>query len=157
MGTGFFGKLPASGDFVARSLPSGARSTLDRWLTRLLLAYGADTPERWPEGGVRGVITHAGQPLALLVVPSLDAAGREFPLAAAVPAQGAGQERIDLWAAEVLPALLAAVQGGLDAAGLIALLGEVPALGAEGARLAPPVFWVDGGRPVDVEGFVAGV
>ncbi len=36
MATGFFGKLPARGDFVARGLPPGARPVVDRWLTRML-------------------------------------------------------------------------------------------------------------------------
>lgn len=155
MGTGFFGKLPASGDFVARGLPSGARAMLDRWLTRLLLACGAETPERWPEGGVRGVITHAGQPLALLVVPSLDAAGREFPLAAAVPAQAAGQAQIEDWAGQALPLLERAAQGELDAEALIALLGEVPPPSSEGRGLSSPQLWARGSPPEDPDGFVA--
>lgn len=84
MGNGFFGKLPAHGDFVARGLPVGARQVLDRWLTQVLRLCGP-APEDWPPGGLRALIAHAGAPMALLILPSRDAAGREFPLPRSAP------------------------------------------------------------------------
>lgn len=156
MGTGFFGKLPTNGDFVARGLPAGVQPVLDRWLTRLLVACG-DAAERWPEDGLRGLIAHAGHPLALLVVPSQDAAGREFPLAALTPANDAGRAEIDIWAGLALPALRDAAQGGLDAAGLVASLGSIPAISGpgDGAGLVPPLVWTGVSPPEDPADFMA--
>lgn len=157
MGTGFFGKLPLSGDFVARGLPAGTQATLDRWLTRLLVACGR-APEGWPTDGVRGLIAHAGKPFAVVIVPSRDAAGREFPLAALTPAPGTGKAQVNDWAMSVLPALQSAARGEQDAAGLLALLDGAPDLPAASdipRRLVPPLFWAVAALPDDPDGFAA--
>lgn len=157
MGNGFIGKLPAHGDFVGRGLVPGARPVLDRWLTQLLRVCGPD-PALWPPGGVRGVIAHAGSPLAMLVLPSRDAAGREFPLAAVSPAPAAGHARIERWAKAVLPVLRDAAEGGLDATGLIARLEGLEGLAtAADPALTPPLFWTEGAAPEDPVGFAAGL
>lgn len=151
MATGFFGKLPLRGDFVARGLPPGARAPVDRWLTRYLAPL-ARTPDDWPEGGFRGLITHDQGALALLILPGRDMSGRAFPLAAICPADGAGQAEIDLWADTALPAMTRACQGELDAEGLIAL---VEALGPDRGQSAlnPPLIWARGEVPVDPAAF----
>ena len=149
MGNGFFGKLPAHGDFVARGLPAGARQVLDRWLTQVLRLCGP-APEDWPPGGLRALIAHAGAPLALLILPSRDAAGREFPLAAVSPADAAGHAQIELWAEAVLPVLHDAAEGALDADALIGRLEDMAALPpAACIELAPPLFWTRATPPED--------
>jgi hypothetical protein len=45
---GFFGKMPATGDFVARRLAAGLRGPLDRWLTP---ASAASRPRTGPRTG----------------------------------------------------------------------------------------------------------
>lgn len=77
---GFFGKLPATGDFVARGLPQGLRPFLDQWLTRNF-AHRTRTPDDWPTDGCRAIVKWEKNWLILLILPSRDKAGREFPLA----------------------------------------------------------------------------
>ncbi|ETX30228.1 type VI secretion system-associated protein TagF, partial [Roseivivax isoporae] len=81
MTTGFFGKLPAAGDFVARGLPPGARAPLDRWLTQML-GEAAARPAAWPGAGLLAVMRAGQGTLLVAALPSRDAAGRAFPLAA---------------------------------------------------------------------------
>ena len=76
---GFFGKLPATGDFVARGLPQGLRPFLDQWLTRNF-AHRARTPDDWPTDGYRAIVKWGEKWLVLLILPSHDKARREFPL-----------------------------------------------------------------------------
>lgn len=154
MATGFFGKLPASGDFVARGLPPGVRRAVDHWLTQVLAPY-ARKPAFWPPDGLRAlIIAPAGGPLALLVLPSRDTTGRAFPLAAIAPARAAGQAEIDSWADQALTILQTAVQGGLDAGQLIASLDPLPPPGA-GMALMPPLIWTRASPPQDPAAFVA--
>ena len=96
MTPGWYGKVPATGDFVVRRLPNAFRDAWDRWLQqsldggrerlgaqwqesyfsmppwRFLLSAGMLTPDAW----------------AGVMVPSVDAVGRQFPLtiACALPA-----------------------------------------------------------------------
>jgi type VI secretion system protein ImpM len=78
---GFFGKLPASGDFVGRGLPAAFTTPWDRWLARHLVPrLAADAPSLF--------FHHPGPPaFAGVVLPSHDRAGRRFPLTLAVPCQ----------------------------------------------------------------------
>lgn len=77
---GFFGKLPSTGDFVARGLSQGVRPFLDQWLTSGL-AGRRNTPDEWPKSGIRTVVKWNRQWLILLVLPSADKPGRKFPFA----------------------------------------------------------------------------
>ncbi|SEN18207.1 type VI secretion system protein ImpM [Paracoccus alcaliphilus] len=152
MATGFFGKLPVSGDFVARGLPAGVQPVVDRWLTRVL-APCMNNPGLWPPDGLRALIAHADAPLALLVLPSRDAAGRAFPLAAVARAPAVGQGGIDLWAGQVLTVLQAAGLGGMDADRLAAALGQVPDPSG-GKPLVPPLLWAPAMPAQDPAAFV---
>lgn len=153
MATGFFGKLPVSGDFVARGLPPGVRPAVDRWLTQIL-APCTRRPERWPQDGLRALIAQDATALALLVLPSHDAAGRKFPLAAVAQAEDAGQGEIDAWAEAVLPALQLAAEKALGPDQLIAVLEQVPAP-LSGVALRPPLLWAHAMPPKDPAAFVA--
>lgn len=152
MATGFFGKLPARGDFVARGLPVGARPVVDRWLTQTL-ANLARNPDNWPADGVRGLIGHGDGTLALLVLPSRDTSGRAFPLAAVAPAAHAAQAQVDAWADLALPALTRASQGDLDADDLFGLLQALaPSRGT--GPMSPPLVWSTGQPPQDPGAFL---
>jgi type VI secretion system protein ImpM len=80
---GFYGKLPAAGDFVMRRLPPEFVQSWDRWLSRHLASR---LDRRWPATGLR---FFSPGPVTGVVVPSTDRAGRAFPLtlAAAAPRQ----------------------------------------------------------------------
>lgn len=80
---GFFGKLPVTGDFVARGLPDAFRRHWDLWVTRHL-ASRLRAGTAWPQGGLRCRLTSGGRVAGVVVVPSADNAGRLFPLSLAV-------------------------------------------------------------------------
>lgn len=136
---GFFGKLPAAGDFVARGLPQGVRPVLDRWLTRHLADVAA-RPADWPEPGLLAAIAGPAGPLGLAMVASHDATGRCFPLAACVsgPTSRAGLEG---WAKIVLALLGDARDGGLTADQLYAALVGLPDPDPSDPLLEPPCLW----------------
>jgi type VI secretion system protein ImpM len=77
---GFYGKLPAAGDFVIRRLPPAFVRAWDRWCARHLVPRLGGT---WPPGGIR--FLHPG-PVTGVVVPSTDRAFRPFPLTLAAAA-----------------------------------------------------------------------
>lgn len=143
---GFFGKLPAQADFVGRGLPPDVQAAFDeamsQWLARRraddaagwLQAY-LDSPAWrfvWPAGSGPGVL--AGQDCAGVLLPSVDAVGRYFPLLLAVglppgslPAQPLGELLERLAALEALG--LQALDEEWQPDALQAALAEVPLAG----------------------------
>lgn len=94
---GFFGKIPARGDFVRSGLPAGFIAAWDAWLQRVIpesrALLGEDWLPAWLEAPVwrfalgRGV---CGADAVLgLWMPSVDRAGRHFPLTLALVVPGA--------------------------------------------------------------------
>lgn len=94
--TGFFGKLPDRGDFVRRDLPNAFVDVWDAWLQHGMAASRSTLGDTWLDAwlcapvwrfalsrGVCGPDAWAG-----VMMPSVDRAGRYFPLtlAAAAPA-----------------------------------------------------------------------
>lgn len=90
---GWYGKLPGSGDFVTRRLPHAFLDPWDAWLRTVIAGSRARLGEGWQdaflsmpawrfvlERGVAGEEAWAG-----LIIPSVDAVGRYFPLTAACP------------------------------------------------------------------------
>lgn len=95
--TGLFGKLPATGDFVARGLPEGFRRNWDAWVTRHLAGRLRDGAE-WPAGGLRFRLTSGGRVAAGAVLASRDSAGRAFPLSLVLIADRLpGPEGLEDW------------------------------------------------------------
>jgi type VI secretion system protein ImpM len=93
--TGWYGKIPATGDFIARRLPASFSESWDRWLQAAVEGSRARLGTRWRDSFLSmpvwrfilapGVLTQNAW--AGLMVPSVDAVGRYFPLtvAAALP------------------------------------------------------------------------
>ncbi|MET4696840.1 type VI secretion system-associated protein TagF [Endozoicomonas lisbonensis] len=89
---GFYGKLPAHGDFIDRDLPVSFINLWDPWLQQCLAASRERCREQWLDVYLTspvwrfvlsaGVID--GKARAGLLVPSVDAVGRYFPLTLAV-------------------------------------------------------------------------
>jgi type VI secretion system protein ImpM len=92
-GPGFFGKLPAHGDFVTRALPADFVRPWDDWLQASLSASRGQLGEAWLElyltspvwcfalsAGVCGRAAVAG-----LLIPSVDRVGRYFPFTLGCP------------------------------------------------------------------------
>ena len=102
---GFFGKLPATGDFVARGLPDALRQSWDRWVTRPL-APRQRAGAVWPEGGLRFRLVSGGRAAGGVVVPSADSAGRGFPLSLVLIGDALpGPAGLDPWCDSALAAV----------------------------------------------------
>lgn len=90
-----FGKLPAHGDFVARGLDGVRRDRIDRWLAASLddarAALGSAFDRRYdaaPSWRFAGRDEHGLAAAAL--APSVDSAGRRFPIYVAIERIEAG-------------------------------------------------------------------
>jgi type VI secretion system protein ImpM len=139
---GFYGKIPARGDFVQMGLPRSFVAPWDAWMQRVLTASRAALGESWAaawrEAAVWRFVLSPGicgpGPVLGLFLPSVDRVGRYYPLTlAAVAARGSAA------------ALMEAGSGFLDAAecaGCDALAQDLPpqALAARlaAAASAPP-------------------
>lgn len=121
--TGWYGKLPTSGDFVTRRLPPAFIEPWDAWLNAMISGSREQLGDAWRDAflsapawrfvlapGVIGVNAWAG-----LIVPSVDSVGRYFPLtvASALPARSmdpvATLVRAHNWYAEVEPVVSVAL------------------------------------------------
>jgi len=163
---GCFGKLPARGDFLLRGLPRSFADPWHDWLLDGLQASRAALGEGWMdrylnapiwrftlEAGVCGPQAAAG-----VMMPSVDKAGRQFPLAlVALFAPGrtaAGAENDAAWFEAAEELALSVLTHTLD---VEAFVGSVAALSvpqqsaeisAAGAR-----WWTLGGEGVAGQGF----
>lgn len=94
---GFFGKLPARGDFVRRDLPQDFVDAWDAWLAAGIAASRAQLGDDWLPAFLEAPIWNfalapglAGPGMAGIFLPSVDRAGRYFPLTLAAPTPHAG-------------------------------------------------------------------
>ncbi len=90
---GWYGKIPALGDFASRRLPVGFVNSWDEWLQRSMVASRSSLRERWQEFYLNSPIWR----FALLpgvfddkcwigiMMPSADRVGRYFPLTIVLP------------------------------------------------------------------------
>jgi type VI secretion system protein ImpM len=100
MMAGFYGKLPARGDFVRGGLPASVVDALDGWMRACLLAsqdsLGDAWVDCWMEAPVwRFCATIGGQRLGGVWMPSMDSVERCFPLVIAADASQAGPAWLD--------------------------------------------------------------
>lgn len=94
---GFFGKLPATGDFVGRGLPDAFRKPWDSWLTRHIAPLQREG-HAFPQGGLRFRLPSGGHLAAGVILPSQDSAGRLFPLSLILVSEGdLAPLQIDPW------------------------------------------------------------
>lgn len=180
---GFFGKLPARGDFLRAGLPRSFVDPWDAWLQRVIAgskaALGEAWLDAWMEAPLWRFVLPAGacgpDPVIGVWMPSVDRAGRHFPLSLAqvlpgIDAAGVvGRAPVFLGLAE--EAGLAALQDDLSPEVLTQRLTtpffgeavEVPEMGAfvdgyamwwtEGSPLVPACTLVTVGLP-DSVGFI---
>jgi type VI secretion system protein ImpM len=149
---GFYGKLPARGDFVRAGLPRDFIDPWDAWLQSVLAGSRALMGEAWLPAFLEAPVWRFSLPAGMcgpraalgLVLPSVDQAGRYFPLAFAV----LNAHRID--AAASGPWLDAC-----EAAGLAALEQDI-APEEVAAMLPAPDLVVDATGVTDAEWWTAG-
>jgi type VI secretion system protein ImpM len=121
--TGWYGKLPASGDFIARRLPPSFIEPWDAWLNAVLSGGRERLGVAWRDAflaapawrfvlapGIIGDLGWAG-----IILPSVDSVGRLFPLtiASGLPPKSIDPvttlSRAHNWYAEIEPVAYAAL------------------------------------------------
>jgi type VI secretion system protein ImpM len=120
LGRGFYGKLPVRGDFLRNGLPRSFADPWDAWLQAAIgasrSALGEDWLESWMEAPVWRFALPDGAcgPAAVLGLwmPSIDRAGRHFPLTLGLLVPGAAPEDLAIKGSAWLDA---AEQAGRDA------------------------------------------
>ncbi len=124
---GFFGKLPARGDFVSRRLVRDFTEPWDGWLQDALAMSSRQLAEDWLDIYLTAPIWRfllssgvcGGMPMLGVVMPSVDRVGRYFPLTLAVAAaDSAAPARTMLgagaWFGEVERLALSALEDNAD-------------------------------------------
>ncbi|MCX7888230.1 MAG: type VI secretion system-associated protein TagF [Rhodobacteraceae bacterium] len=143
---GFFGKIPATGDFVWRGLPDRFRQSWDAWITRHVAPAlrAGDGPAA---GGLRFRLVSGGRAAAGVILPSEDSAGRRFPLSLVLTADDLpSPEALDPWC----DAAAAAPRDSAD--GLWEALDALPAPEGPPPAGAPALWlWRRGGAPVEAD------
>lgn len=132
---GWYGKLPALGDFARRRLDAGFVEAWDRWLASELDAWQR-TDEGWLDrylaapvscfvlgAGLLGAAHPGG---AGVLMPSVDRVGRYFPLTVVLPRTPGADVPSQAWFAALEGAAVAAMLDDWDAERLDRALAELP-------------------------------
>lgn len=158
--TGFYGKLPARGDFVRAGLPRSFVEPWDTWLAAVLAGSRALLGESWLPAWLEAPVwrfslapgTSGPDAVLGLMLPSVDRVGRYFPLTlAAVFDAGSfppAREARDLWLDGCEAAGRDALDGGAAPERIAALLPTLDECG----HAAPPEcsqWWTEGSPRVD--------
>lgn len=126
---GFYGKLPATGDFVTRRLPGDFVRVWDRWLAQHIVPlFGLDT---WPDNMALRFLAGPASfgASAGIVLQSADRVGRQFPLSVVARLSEAPLRLAyaDAWFEVIEEAAFAAQRGELTPDELDAALITLPA------------------------------
>jgi type VI secretion system protein ImpM len=149
--TGFYGKIPSRGDFVRGGLPSGFVTAWDNWLQTVLPGARDILAEDWTGCWMEAPVWRFSLPpgqcgpdrVIGLWMPSVDAAGRQFPLTVAlVLPDGDGgvpdDAEAEAWLDEAEAAGRDALEFDLTPAALGEALPAVPVLDASAEAELPP-------------------
>jgi type VI secretion system protein ImpM len=149
---GFHGKLPARGDFVRAGLPGSFVAAWDGWLqdvlgpARALLDTGWDAA--WMEAPVWRFCLPPGQcgpgSVLGLWMPSVDSAGRHFPLTLAAVFADGNAPADEGWLDAAEDAGRAAIAEDWSPA---ALLDAMPPAPAAGGMVSSDAIWWSAGSP----------
>lgn len=155
---GFYGKLPARGDFVSRRLPGPFVEAWDSWLQAGIAESRTMLGERWLQAWLEGPIWRfvlapgVAGPLAVigLMMPSVDRAGRYFPLTLATclteePSLLACAAN-EAWFAALENVALGALTQDASMEGFEAQVGTLGPLSAD--RVPESAAWGDGGMKI---------
>jgi type VI secretion system protein ImpM len=152
---GFFGKLPARGDFVRAGLSRRFTDRWDGWLQQVLPTcrqlIGIDWDQTWRTAPTWRFALAGTAPVLGLLMTSIDRAGRHFPLT--IAAEGADTGSISfLDAAE--QAGRAAIDQELAPDMLMAWLKAIAPPAAAGLPIADAAtrWWTAAGEPVPLDG-----
>jgi type VI secretion system protein ImpM len=142
---GFYGKMPATGDFVTRRLPADFVRSWDRWLAQHIVPlFGLET---WPQHIALRFLSGPGSfgAAAGIVVQSADRVGRKFPLSVVARLDEAPLKLAyaDAWFENIEKAALAAQRSEMTPDELDAALAALPApvVDREGDVIDDLVMW----------------
>lgn len=125
---GFYGKMPATGDFVSRRLPGEFVRNWDRWLAQHLVPLFGQ--ESWPlDTALRFLAGPDSFGASVgIILQSADKVGRKFPLSVVAPLPEAPVELAyaEAWFASIEAAAVAAQHGELTPDELDAALAGLP-------------------------------
>ncbi len=152
---GFYGKLPARGDFVRAGLPRDFTDRWDDWLQSVIASSRALMGESWLPAFLEAPVWRfslppgqCGERAALgLMLPSVDKAGRYFPLtfvallATGVP--GANSGPASAWLDQCEAAGRAALEHDTPPQDIADALGA-PVFSGEADQSTGGVWWTDG-------------
>ncbi len=93
---GYFGKVPTQGDFVSRGLPRSVESAFDGWLRASIRESQRDLGQDWLDAFLVAPVWRMAlgpgvadaDPVAGVMMPSVDRVGRYFPLVIAASLPG---------------------------------------------------------------------
>jgi type VI secretion system protein ImpM len=147
---GFFGKVPALGDFLDRRIPAALVPAWDQWLGLLTVAVRDAAGDAWPNAWLTAPLWHFALGAAIapphgaagVLVASMDRVGRMFPFTVIGPCAG---EPDEAWSAAVETIILGALGDGFDPDSLDAELIKLGAP-ADVASLPPgqSLWWCGG-------------
>ncbi|MDX8533961.1 type VI secretion system-associated protein TagF [Mesorhizobium sp. VK25A] len=140
---GFYGKMPAAGDFVTRRLPGDFVRVWDRWLAQHIVPlFGVET---WPAGTALRFLSGPGSfgASAGIVLQSADRVGRQFPLSVVARLSEAPLKLAyaDAWFESIEAPALAAQRGELAPDELDTALGALPVPLVDGDVIDDLVMW----------------
>lgn len=164
---GFYGKLPARGDFVRSALPRDFTDRWDAWLAPAIAGSRDAMGEDWLPAFLEAPVWRFALPAGLcgeraalgLMLPSVDRAGRYFPLTfAALFGNGAAPANDPAWLDNCEAAGRAALEQDAGPEQLGAMLGvpdaaEHAAAGTE-TGMMQSIWWTDGAPRVAATRFV---
>jgi type VI secretion system protein ImpM len=162
---GFFGKIPARGDFLSRRVPQSVARPWDDWLGMFTLAVREAAGSEWPEAWLTAPLwrfTLGGSiappdGAAGVLVASVDRVGRMFPFTVIGPSAGVPAAQ---WFDTVETLVLRALDDAFDpdtldtaliALGAPAEVTPIPASASlwssRGSERVPPASWQITGLP----------
>ena len=152
---GFYGKLPARGDFVRSALPRDFTDPWDAWLQSVIAGSRTDMGEDWLPAFLESPVWRFALPAGLcgargalgLMLPSVDRAGRYFPLGFAVLCDigpsTAEAPAATAWLDRCEDAGRAALEQDAAPERIAAML-DPPALPPAATSLMQSLWWTDG-------------
>lgn len=150
MGGGYFGKLPARKDFVLGNCPKGFLKLWELFLIKGLAQSRLDLKEDWKEAYMTMPVWRfllspvdpaetsgpLARPIAGAFMPSVDGAGREYPLTVVAEAGEGATGIAEDWFDQIDAVLLGALQDEATLDGFQAAVAALEAPGDEGEEQA---------------------
>jgi type VI secretion system protein ImpM len=154
---GFYGKLPARGDFVRAGLPRDFIDPWDDWLQAVIAGSRSLMGDAWLPAFLEAPVWRFALPRGMcgaqavlgLMLPSVDRAGRYFPLTfAALSPNGIAEASGECWLDACEAAGRAALEQDTPPQVIAATIGSVE-LGEATAGVAAATWWSEGSARVE--------